>query len=464
MATRIAALTQTRKNIEGAWRSFVVDGRLPESVKPEIRRSWQRARADLRIDPALRTCPRAVATDDLLARAEVEQAFRIASPLVSRFAERLASDGHVVAYFDGDGVMLALDGNNRTRSRLADVNFAPGACWAESAVGTNGPGTALVEARPVEVFASEHFVEAWQPWNCASVPVRFGGRVIGVVDITSPWAARNPSLLLTAEALAQAIGSQLEADAARQESAILLQVARDALRARDDFLAVASHEIKTPLTPVRLEIQKVQRLVERAGDGVDPRELVEALRGADRHVGRVVKFVDGLLDLSRVVHDPPPLALEPTDLGAVAREVVERHRRDLERQGCHVSVSVPHEVVGHWDSARLAQACGHLLVNAMTYASGQIGVEVDAGGSRARLAVRDNGPGIAPEDQERIFLPFERAVRCRNHAGFGLGLHVVRRIVEAHGGAVRLESTVGRGSTFTIELPLASVKPTLAAP
>jgi signal transduction histidine kinase len=453
------ALTQTRKNIDAAWRSFVLDGRLPRSVKPEIRRSWQRARADWQVDPELRTCPRVVDADDLLARAEAEEAFRVASPLVSRFAERLASDGHVVAYFDADGVMLALHGNARTRSRLADVNFAPGACWAEKAVGTSGPGTALVEARSVEVFASEHFVEAWQPWSCASAPVRFGGHVIGVVDITSPWTARNPSLLLTAEALARAIESKLEAGAARRESAALLQVARDALRARDDFLASASHELKTPLTPLHLKLQKAQRLVARAGERLDPGEIAEALRGADRHVGRVVKFVDDLLEVSRVAREPLRLVLEPTDLAALVRSVVERHRGDSELQGREVSVTAPREVVGCWDGARVAQAFGHLLVNAMRYASGRIEIAIEEGSAVARLRVRDHGPGISPEDQERIFLPFERAVPCRNHAGFGLGLHAVRRIVEAHGGAVRVESALGKGSTFVVDLPRDARRP-----
>jgi sigma-54 dependent transcriptional regulator, acetoin dehydrogenase operon transcriptional activator AcoR len=443
----MTALSRSRRDIEAAWRSFVVDGRTPDGVRPEIWRSWLRVRAD-QVDPGLRTCPRAPAADG----AAAEEAFHLASRAVSHFGERLASGGHVVACFDAHGVMLAIQGNARTRRRLDDVNFAPGACWAEHAAGTNGPGTALVEARPLEVFASEHFVEAWQPWTCASAPVRFGGRILGVVDITSPWSARDPSLLLTAEALANAIESRLEADAAERRSALLLQVAQDALRAREDFLAVASHELKTPLTPLQLKIQKVQRLLARPG--LDAGQLADALRGADRHIGRIVKFVDDLLDLSRVSREPLPLALEPTDLGATVRAVVERHRGDLERHGCAVAVTASREVVGRWDPARVADAFGHLLVNAMKYAPGRIDVEIDARPGAAQLRVRDRGPGIAPEDLERVFLPFERAVSCRNAAGFGLGLHAVRRIAEAHGGSARVESAPGRGSTFVVELPL----------
>src|SRR5512133_3586793 len=263
-------LSRTRRHVEAAWHSFVLDGALPSDVRPEILRSWQRVRAELHVDPGLRTCPRVMEIEEALERARSEDAHRVASRLVAHFADRLSADGHVVAYFDAGGVMLSLAGNAATRRRLADVDFAPGSCWSEESAGTNGPGTALAEARPVEVFATEHFVEAWQAWNCASVPVLVEGRTVGVVDITSPWSARNPSLLLTAEALARAIAAEIEADAARRRETMLAQVARDALRAREEILSVVSHELKTPLTPLRLKVEQVQRLLGRDGQRVDP--------------------------------------------------------------------------------------------------------------------------------------------------------------------------------------------------
>jgi hypothetical protein len=213
-------LTSARREIDKAWRSFVIDQRPPHGVKPEIVRSWQRAGAEWHIDPGLRRCLRSVDSNDLLARAEAEEAFRITSPLLGVFADRLAPDGHALAYCDAEGVTLALQGSGRTIERLADINLAPGACWAEDATGTNGIGTALVEGRPVEVFASEHFVEAWQHWSCASAPVRAAGRVVGVVDITSPWEAHNASLLVCAEALARAIEARLDEAAAHRAEII----------------------------------------------------------------------------------------------------------------------------------------------------------------------------------------------------------------------------------------------------
>jgi transcriptional regulator of acetoin/glycerol metabolism len=283
--------------MEAAWHAFVLDGRVDTCVRPEIRRSWERARRGL-VHPGLAVSPRALAPRDVVARVEGEEAFRLASPLVSEFASRLAGDGHVVGWFDGDGVMLALDGDHRSRDRLAEVNFAPGSCWAENAVGTNGPGTALAEARPVEVFASEHFVAAWQPWTCASAPVRFRGRVVGAVDITSPWEVHNPTLLLTADALARAVEGRLEAEAARSGTAALVEVLRQAMSARDEFLASAAHEIRTPLTPLRLKLQTLRRRLEREGAAVNAGHVVETLRGTEQDFRRVVESLDAVLAMA----------------------------------------------------------------------------------------------------------------------------------------------------------------------
>jgi signal transduction histidine kinase/Na+/proline symporter len=239
------------------------------------------------------------------------------------------------------------------------------------------------------------------------------------------------------------------------ENATLLRMAQDAVHARDEFLAVASHELKTPLTPLRLRLQTVLRLLSRAGPPPSREELAASIRGTDAHLQRVVDLVDQLLDTSRLASEGPRLALEPTDLGALVGEVVERHRAELDQAGCDVSVSVTRPVVGSFDRIRIGQVVTNILMNAMKYAPGPIEVVVEMDAPMARLAVRDRGPGIAPQDSERIFRPFERTVSRLQASGFGLGLHIVRRIVEAHGGGVRVESALGAGSRFVVELPLA---------
>jgi sigma-54 dependent transcriptional regulator, acetoin dehydrogenase operon transcriptional activator AcoR len=448
----MSAAARTRRAIEAAWHAFIADGDVHGCVRPEIRRSWERVRRESQVHPGLLAPPSA--PGDVLARAEEDEAYRIASPLVRDFAGRLAAEGHVVGYFDAGGVMLSLEGNHRSRRRLESVNFSPGACWAEAAAGTNGPGTALAEGRALEVFASEHFVAAWQPWTCASVPVRSRGRVVGVVDITSPWDAHHAGLLITAEALARAVEGQLDAAQARSALAATSGRAAAALGARDEFLALASHELRTPLTPLQLRLQCLRRMAERSGEALDPADVAFALRRAEDDLHRVVASLDALIDSSAASRDEVELAPEPTDLGAVARRAVARHGRELARRGCAVALRGEREVVGLWDGRWLEQALDQLLVNAMTYAPGRIEVAIDRDAARARVAVRDEGRGVPEQDRERIFGPFERAVGDGAHAGFGLGLHLVRRIAEAHGGGAWVESTPGRGSVFVVELPL----------
>jgi signal transduction histidine kinase len=133
---------------------------------------------------------------------------------------------------------------------------------------------------------------------------------------------------------------------------------------------------------------------------------------------------------------------------------VDRWEDELERVKCDCTLEAPAPVVGHWDGLRLEQVIDNLLGNAAKYGPGRpISLSVKKEGVVARLTVQDQGMGIAPEDQARIFERFERAV-SENHGGFGLGLWISREVVRAHQGRIRVESTPGQGALFTVELPL----------
>jgi signal transduction histidine kinase/Na+/proline symporter len=284
----------------------------------------------------------------------------------------------------------------------------------------------------------------------ATFPLIAGGRALGTLTlfVSERGRLRFPGGLPVGEELAHRSALAIE-------NALLFQSAEDAVRARDEFLAIASHELKTPLTPLHLNIQSLQRVLARTDIArVPPHQIREAMDGAASQVRRMVSLVDDLLDLSRITTRRLRLRLEPVDLGSTVRDVVERHRDELAQVGCSVAVALSGEVVGRWDRVRVEQVFTNLLTNAMKYAGGVIDVRVEGRDGVAFLAVCDQGPGISLEDQERIFLPFERAVSYLKASGFGLGLYIVRLIVEAHGGRVRLESAPGRGSAFTVELPL----------
>jgi len=243
---------------------------------------------------------------------------------------------------------------------------------------------------------------------------------------------------------------------AEQERTRLVEQLREAVRARDEFLAIASHELKTPLTPLKLQVQSLQRQLEGARTSAQVPTRVElALGNVDRQVNRLTTLIDNLLDVSRITCGQLRLTLEDVDLSAVVSEVIERFRSEITASRSPLELYLGPNLVGSWDRGRVEQLFTNLLTNALKYAGGKpIKVVTEPRGGAARLIVQDWGMGIAPEHRDRIFQPFERAVSYQNISGFGLGLYIVRQIVEAHRGKIHLESQLGRGSTFIVDLPL----------
>lgn len=241
-----------------------------------------------------------------------------------------------------------------------------------------------------------------------------------------------------------------------EEREVLLQRAREAVRARDVFLAIAAHELKTPLTPLRLETQSLLRAVH--ANRLTPERLGEKLSTMDRQMDRLDQLVTDLLDVARIAGGRFELTLEHVDLAEVVRDVVERYAKDLPRDGT-VSVDVAPGIIGYWDRGRIDQVVTNLLTNAIKYGRGApITIEGWADDTRAWLEITDRGIGIAPEHRERIFGQFERAVSERHYGGLGLGLWITRQVVEALGGTVTVKSEVDVGSIFTVQLPRQSKK------
>jgi len=174
----------------------------------------------------------------------------------------------------------------------------------------------------------------------------------------------------------------------------------------------------------------------------------------ERSSARLGALIDDLLDIARFTATPPIPSLEEVDLSAVLAEATERSAEALQRARCPLSQAVHGPMVGRWDRRWLVRIVGHLLSNAAKYGGGQpIEVRADGDEHAVRLVVRDHGIGISAKEQARIFERFERAVPVRHYGGFGLGLWLVRQLVETLGGAVRVESRLGDGATFTVELP-----------
>jgi signal transduction histidine kinase len=232
----------------------------------------------------------------------------------------------------------------------------------------------------------------------------------------------------------------------------IAQERRHALALRDSLLSVASHELRTPLSALQLRAQMLTRgMIHRDASA---ERLEDDALAIERHVKRLSGLVEDLLDISRIMAGRLRLQIEPVDLNVLLREVVdrlapeERERVRLEATGA--------SVVGQWDRSRVDQVVTNLLSNAIKYgAEAPVEVSLGCDGDRARIAIRDQGIGIAAADQERIFGRFERAQESsKNAVGFGLGLWIVKQIVDAAGGSVHVKSELGKGSIFTVELPL----------
>jgi signal transduction histidine kinase len=227
--------------------------------------------------------------------------------------------------------------------------------------------------------------------------------------------------------------------------------------ARDQFLAVAAHELRTPLATLALLVEHlVAAPVPAAGGAPSPGGIPsEQLAMLKRQVERLTALVVQMLDVSRITRGSLDLVPGPVDLREVVREVLERFDLELKRRDVAVTVDAPEAVRGTWDAARVDQVVTNLLSNALKYGAGcPIEVSVRAEPSRAVLTVRDHGVGIPEDEQSRVFGPFARAATARYHGGLGLGLWIAQQIVHASGGRITLDSRVNQGSTFAVEFPL----------
>jgi signal transduction histidine kinase/CHASE1-domain containing sensor protein len=270
------------------------------------------------------------------------------------------------------------------------------------------------------------------------------GERLGAITLLGPASRRfGRGDVRLATDLARLVGAAVD-------TSRLYAAAQNAIRERDEFLSIASHELRTPLTSLALQSESLRARATRLG-------VEDVARKADvirRNVDRLARLVASLLDLSRITAGRLELEIESFDLAELARDVVGRFEDEARRAGCGLALLAPEPVPGSWDRLRLDQVLTNLVSNAIKYGPNQpVEVRVESHGERAIVSVRDRGIGISPEDQARIFGRFERAVSKRSYGGFGLGLWIVREIVESLGGAVRVESSPGEGATFTVELP-----------
>ncbi|MCK8497955.1 GAF domain-containing sensor histidine kinase [Myxococcus fulvus] len=282
-----------------------------------------------------------------------------------------------------------------------------------------------------------------------SVPLVARGRSLGALTFLAVRPSRHYSQadLETAQDLARRAALFLD-------NARLYREARRSVLLRDEFLAVASHELKTPLTPLQLRLQWLRQQTRKDKPYLPTSLVLSQLDVVQRQVDKLSGLVHGLLDVSRMSSGRLSLHREDVDLEVLAREVKTRLALAASQAGSEVSLTTHGDVKGHWDRARLEQVLTHLLANALKYGAGQpVRLELEDAGDDVVVRVEDAGIGIAREYQSHIFERFGRAVSERHYGGLGLGLYVTRQIVEAHGGTIQVASEPQKGSHFEVTLP-----------
>jgi PAS domain S-box-containing protein len=232
------------------------------------------------------------------------------------------------------------------------------------------------------------------------------------------------------------------------------ETVRNAVRLRDEFLSVASHELKTPLTPLSLKLQSLAREAEAQPNSPFVLKVRKDVEAGRRQIKRLADLIGDLLDVSRISSGKMKLQWEPVDFADAVRELTARLEPEATRAESRLIVQAPEALWGRSDRMRFEQVAENLLTNAIKYGAGKpIHLRLEASPERVTLTVQDQGIGIAPENQARIFERFERAVSERNYGGLGLGLYITRTIVEALGGTIRVQSEPHQGACFTVELP-----------
>lgn len=229
----------------------------------------------------------------------------------------------------------------------------------------------------------------------------------------------------------------------------------EAIRSRDDFFSLASHELKTPVTALKLQLQLLVRQLSRQEPGNLQTPFQSALTTMEIQINRLTRLVETLLDITRASQGKMDLQLEKTDLGHVISQLIQIYSPVLEASGCQVSFELQGSPQVTCDPFRMEQVFINLISNAAKYApSSELRITVFQESRYLRVVFADSGPGMTKKELENIFAPFHRKLDSEKvTSGLGLGLFIVRKIVDAHGGTITCDSQVGKGTTFVLQLP-----------
>lgn len=412
------------------------------------------------------------AVNEMVERLELGQdrTIRLQS-LTAAFSEALSRDAvaNVVmrqglpALGADAGAVVTLSSDGKTLSLLSSEGYSPEMLkgWDTFSADHESPvGDAIRENKPIWVESRSELVRRYPKVNLhaenrgqsfAAIPLTVSGRVMGGITLSFTeqriFSREDQAFCISlARQCAQALNR-----------AELYDLSQQAVLVRDEFLSIASHELRTPLTPLKIQIQGLTRLLAQQKLVLPEQERFDRMIGtANSQVIRMTRLIDELLDVTRIGTGNLKLDYSRNDLSKLVRDVVDRFGGELTNIDSAIDLQLEPDLIGSFDPFRIEQVLTNLLTNAMRYGPGKpihISTRRLPSGE-AELEMRDEGLGIAPIDQKRIFERFERASSPLNYGGLGLGLYIVEQIVQRHQGKIRVESELGKGASFIVLLPL----------
>ncbi len=282
-------------------------------------------------------------------------------------------------------------------------------------------------------------------------PLKSRQTIIGVLTLVSnnPKFSYTKSDLLLAEELSSRAG--IAVDKAR-----LYMEAQDAVRMRDEFLSIASHELKTPLTSILLNLQlALMKIHSATNQKTVPKDVVKLIETNISQSRRMSRLINDLLNISVISSGRLEIEKEECDLSSLIADILPRFSKSLKRRKTKIVFKKKPGIIGNWDSLRIEQVMSNLISNALKYGNNKpVSISLSKLGNIAKVEIHDEGIGIAKQDQGFIFERFKRAVASKEYKGLGVGLYISRQIVEAHGGKLKVVSQYKKGSTFTVDLPI----------
>lgn len=234
----------------------------------------------------------------------------------------------------------------------------------------------------------------------------------------------------------------------------------NSLRAKDEFLSLASHELRTPITAIKLQLESVKSYLSMNKEKITPDVLSQNIDSQLQRISDFSALVEELLDVSQIRLDRLEITPTQFDISETIQNVIHKYQPQIDKAECTLQTNIEENIIGSWDKERIVQMVTHLLSNIVKHApKTKISVSVKRLRDKVSIAVQDSGPGIPKDIQGKMFERFERAASHMNVSGLGLGLYITRKLVDAHRGNLFLVSNENEGTKIVIDLPLVNKQP-----